>query len=176
MVKTLEDYVDKIKLKYPYLLKDELKCILQHGFVKFFELNRLGADVEIENHLFDAYCGHKFRDHQIRAQANSSKLSKKLHMQYSYTQQKYDGYYYVGMTDDEFLVYKNTLTKNYVDIPLTFYKIKNEVLLRNSKRHLFRIHYPIDVGWKFTKNRIKKKDLEYFAYKDEHNKIIERNG
>lgn len=146
MVKTLDDYIDKIKIKYPYVPRQELYEILQHGFIKYFELNRLGADVEIENHLFDAYCGRKYRDLLVKTKYNTTKLRQKLHMQYNYTQQEYDGYYYLGMTDEDYNIYKTTSTQGILKIPMTFFKVKDEVLYNNKYKHFFSLCYPIDVG------------------------------
>ncbi len=38
------------------------------------------------------------------------------------------------------------------------------------------LYYPVDRGWTFPNSSIEEDDVEYFAYRDERNKIIEING
>ena len=49
MVKTIDDYLDKVLEKHSYVPKEELKAVLVHGFYVFDKLAKLGADIGIKN-------------------------------------------------------------------------------------------------------------------------------
>lgn len=101
MIKELDDYLDTLKNKYPHISREELKRVLEHGFYTFHLLNKCGADIEVHNGKYTAYCGRMYLDNHTRALYNSAKARKKLRLKYKYAQETYNGAYYFGLTDDE---------------------------------------------------------------------------
>lgn len=177
MIKELDDYVDKVKEKYPSVPRDELYSILQHGFVKLFELNRFGSDVQIENHRYSAYFGHQQVDSLSKAKYQHQIKCKKLRLQHSYTLKDFDGKYYCGLTEEQYEIYKKQRSyKKFKSEGLKFYKIKDECFMYKKYKYFFILYFPVDLGWTFEKDSVNKENFEYFAYRDEKNKIIEING
>lgn len=175
MVKEFDEYVDIISERYPSVPKKDLYKILQHGFVKLFEINRLGSDVYISNTNYSALFGKKFKDHKARTKHQRFMQVKKLHMQYNYKLTDFDGKYYFGVNEEQFKLLKRG-QGNVAASGIKFFKIKEECFMNKHNTHFFILYYPIDLGWKFTKDKINKRNFEYFAYRDDNNKIVEING
>lgn len=55
---------------------------------------------------------------------------------------------------------------------LLLYKIREESFIDKSKTHFFEVYYPIDVGWKFTKNEISTRNFRYIGYRDTKGKLF----
>jgi hypothetical protein len=176
MTKELEDYLDIIKDKYPHISGTELKKILEHGFNTFYNLTKRGADIQIHNRSYTAYCGKMFLDDHKRVLYNNIKSRIRLRLNYKYAQEVYNGIYYFGLSEAEWEFYNSQITskrRNKIKfLNLKLYKIKEECFLDKSKIYFFELNYPIDVGWSFSKEEIKTRNFRYFAKRDEKGKII----
>ena len=176
MIKELDDYLDIMQEKYPKISRSELKRIIEHGFNIYTALQKKGADVVVGNHRFTAYCGKMFLDDVKRAYYNTIKHRIKLRLQHRYNQEIYNGEYYFGLTEAEFNYYQSQIKSkrrskiHFRNIQL--YKIKEECFLEKSKKHFFKLYYPIDVGWSFNLSEISTRNFEYFAKRDTQNKIV----
>lgn len=176
MVKELNDYLDIIANKYPHISREELKRVLEYGFNTFYTLTKKGADIQIYNNKYTAYCGKMFLDDYKRVLYNNVKTRIKLRLKYKYAQELYDGAYYFGLSDAEWEFYQSQMTskrRNKIKFKnLKLYKIKEECFLDKSKNHFFMLHYPIDVGWTFTKEEITTRSFKYFANRDTKGNIV----
>lgn len=176
MIKELDDYLDILQNKYPHISRYELKRVLEHGFYTFYILNRKGADVHVHNNRFTALCGRMFIDDRIRYLYNCFRKKRKLHLTYNYAQEKYDGAYYFGLSDEEWDRYKKKIMspqkKKIKFTNLKLYKIKDECYIDKTKTHFLMAYYPIDVGWSFTEEELTTKDFKYFAYRDAKGQIV----
>lgn len=171
MIKELDDYVDKVHKLYKYIPKDTFRKILLHGFRRYFDIVHQGGAVYIGDHRYSSLCCYLTTDHNKLLGTMKRYRNKKLHMQYSYMCKEYDGIYYFGVTEDQ---KEKLFTKDCE--PITCFKIKEECLQDTRLKYFYILYYPVDRGWSFTHSKILKKDTEYFAYRDERNKIIEING
>ncbi len=80
MIKELDDYLDILENKYPHISRYELKRVLEHGFHTFYTLNKKGADLQIHNKDYTAYCGKMFIDnHKILSDIYIYHLHTLLH-------------------------------------------------------------------------------------------------
>lgn len=176
MIKELEDYLDSISNKYPHISREEIKRILEYGFNTFYILNKKGADVQIHNNKFTAYCGKMFLDDYKRVLYNHIKTRIKLRLKYKYAQELYDGAYYFGLNEAEWEFYQTQMRskrRNKIKFQnLKLYKIKEECFLDKSKKYFFILNYPIDVGWSFTKEEITTRNFKYFANRDAKGNIV----
>lgn len=176
MVKDLDDYLDTLENKYPHISRQELKRVLEHGFHTFYMLSKKGADIQVHNEKYTAYCGKMFIDNYKRALYNNVKTRIKLRLKYKYAHEVYDGAYYFGLNDAEWEFYQSQITskrRNKIKfVNLKLYKIQEECFLDKSRTHFFKLYYPIDVGWTFLKNEITTRNFEYIAYRDIKGKIV----
>lgn len=176
MVKDLDAYLETMKEKYPHISPAELKRILEYGFYTFFNLSKKGADIQLHNSKYTAYCGKMFIDDYKRNLYNNVKSRIKLRLQYKYAQEVYDGMYYFGLSEAEWEFYQTQTTskrRNKVKFNnIKLYKIKEECFLDKSKQYFFILYYPIDVGWTFTEAEIKTRNFKYFAKRDAKGQIV----
>lgn len=176
MIKEIGDYLDILKSKYPHISYQDLKRILEYGFYTFYMLNKKGADVQVSNRKYTAYCGRMFLNDNIRSLYNITKAKRKLRLLYKYSQEAYDGIYYFGLNDEEWEQYQSQIVskkQNKVKfLNLKLYKIKEECFLDKSKTHFFMINYPIDIGWSFKKDELITKKFKHFADRDAKGKIV----
>ena len=176
IIKDLDDYLDDICQKYPKVPRHEIKRLLEYGFNTFYTLNKRGADVVIYNRSFAAYCGKMFLDSFKRLYYYNLKKRIKLRLLYRFNQETYSGSYFFGLTDAEWEFYqmqiKNKRRSKLKFQDLLLYKNREESFIDKSKTHFFEVYYPIDVGWKFTKNEISTRNFRYIGYRDTKGKIV----
>lgn len=176
MIKELDDYLDILENKYPHISRYELKRVLEYGFSTFYTLCKSGADIQVHNDKFTAYCGRMFLDDRIRFLYNDFRARRKLRLKYKYAQEEYDGAYYFGLTDEEWEFYQSQIKskrRNKVKFNnLKLYKIKEECFLDKSKKYFFILYYPIDVGWSFVEDEIITRNFKHFANRDVKGNIV----
>jgi hypothetical protein len=87
----------------------------------------------------------------------------KERMLYKLRQEEWDGYYYIGLTDrgQEEKVSKNGKCTTFTDVYLT--KLKKELYHLKYIKHIWRIPYPTDCGWKFHVDKLKTEHAEYLG-------------
>jgi hypothetical protein len=76
--------------------------------------------------------------------------------------EKWDGYYYIGLNDEQ----HNELTKRsgvvtFKNVYCT--KLKKELYHLKYIKHIWRVPYPMDCGWKFFIKELKTKHAEYLG-------------
>ena len=176
MIKYIDDYIDNISKKYPKVSKITIKKILEYGFTIFYLLNNKGADIEIHNSNYTAYCGKLFIDNNKRSIYNNIKYRIKLRLLYKFNKNKYDGYYYIGLDDIIWNTYKNKILSNRkfkISLDnIKLFKIKEECTLNKDKNHFIKVYYPIDAGWVFYKDKLIIQNYKYIGYKDNTKNII----
>lgn len=171
MIRELDYYVDKLHPLYKYIPKKTFRKILEHGFRTYYDIAHQGGAVYIGDSRFSALCAYLNSDwNKIRGTLKRYH-NLKLRKQYTYKCEDYDGVYYFGVTEEQ----KEKLFTAECE-PITCYKIKDECLRDARLKYYYMLYYPVDRGWTFSNSTIDEEDVEYFAYRDERNKIIEING
>ena len=179
MIKTIESYLDDVQKQFPYMCKDDLRTILEFGLSRYLKANRLHADVLLKNRINDnmlIHCGrlgydalaHWFRWHV--------KWRMKERVLYRFREQKWDGYYYIGLNDErQKVIQKQGKTKTFKDVYLV--KIKDELRHEKYVTHIWRIPWPADCGWKFFVEKVSSNKAEYLGeshYEDYHQCFLGR--
>lgn len=171
MTRDLNYYIDLIREKYyPHISRDEIKEVVKVGLERFFHLNKCGLDSYHANHRYTAYCGKMFMDNSKRTVYNWRKYSSIYRRRYRHNEEEFDGFYYFGISNEEYENFKLHRTKIFRDVVL--YKLKEESFYSMKNSHFFKVFFPVDLGWRFPQEEVKAKECEYIAYKDKDKQII----
>lgn len=179
MIKTVESYLDDVQKQFPFLCKDDIQTIIEFGLSRYLKANRLHADVLLRNQINDnmlIHCGrlgfdalkHWFRWHV--------KWRMKERVLYRFREEKWDGYYYIGLDEENHKkIQRQGKTKTFTHTYLV--KIKNEFHHEKWVKHIWRIPYPSDCGWKFFVEKISSDKAEYIGesnYEEYHQCFLGR--
>lgn len=179
MIKTVDSYLGDVQKQFPYIPKDDIKTILEFGLSRYLKANRLHGDVLLRNQVEDnmlIHCGNLGFDTLTHWYRWRTKWRMKERILSKFRGEKWDGYYYIGLNDDDNEVIqrqskKKTFTKVYL------VKIKKELHHERWCKHIWRIPWPIDCGWKFFVDKVSSDKAEYVEsnnYEDYHQCFLGR--
>lgn len=176
-IKYIEDYYDKIKERFPDLEMWEIEKILKHGMQSFFTLNACGADVNIYSgpNSFVMYVGKLFYNREIAKRYYHLKWRIKLRINYFSKKPIWDGYYYFGLTEEDYKKYipsKSGRVKSKVVFDeIRAYKIKEEAYLYHKVKYLFRLKISEDRGISFREKNFSTRNFDLIGIRDNTGKI-----
>lgn len=100
---TIDDYVPLLKEQYPDLDESDIKKILQYGWRMIYMANISGCDMLIssQKHNFWFYIGNLRKDSIKHFSYYKQKLIRKIRFLYYRLKPEYDGYYYMGLSEEE---------------------------------------------------------------------------
>lgn len=166
MVTHLEDYLEALQQDYPEFSKKELKEIVSFGLQKYIYANRFGADVTLFKRDDDPIIIHTGTlgldtlTHYFRW---VTKYRMKERVLYRLRKIEWDGYYYIGLNDiqHEEMLKQKRKTKVFKNVYLT--KILQELYHNKLIKHIWRIPYPMDCGFKFFTTKLTSLEAEYIG-------------
>ena len=176
-IKRIEDYYDRIKEKFPELTEKQISKILTFGFRSFYTCNLYGGDVLSKSPYLTVYCGQTFIDPYKFTKYRTMKLRVKLRVKYKKKNPIWNGYYYFGLTDEDFEYYKSQMNSTgrrrhkFHFKKLKFYKVLEEVLTSTVCNHVFRMPFPLDVGFAFWKEDVETHNFEYIYRRNKDGKM-----
>ncbi len=176
-IKYIEDYYDKIKEQFPELTEKQISQILTFGFQSFYLHTLYGGDILSKSPYLTVYCGKTFLDPQKFMQYRGLKLTTKLRVKYKKAKTQWDGYYYFGLTDEEFEYYKSQMKKSgrrrrkFHFKQITMFKILEELLSKRRFNHIFKIPYPLDVGFRHVREDVVTRNFEYILRRNKDGKM-----
>lgn len=163
MVKTVKDYLEAVQEKFPFLCKDDIEAILDFGLRRYLQANRLHADVLIINRTKESmlvHCGRLGYDVLQHYKRWCTKWRMKERVLYKWGKQKWDGYYYIGLNEEQHRhIFRQSKKKTFTNVYLT--KIKKELRHDKTIKHIWRIPYPLDCGYKFWIEKVITDKAEY---------------
>lgn len=179
----INDYVDKVQEAFPEFSIEEINYILKYGCRELYKLIYKRADVfcfsKINGENIKIIFGRiLFQSVVHKVRYVLRKLTIKLKILYKAGKIKWDGYYYFGLGEDEWLSYqaqmspwfKDEIKKrkrykntkfNYGDVVL--YKNFDECKLNLKYKYFFRVPYIAQLGHKLFKPDYSTKYAEYIA-------------
>lgn len=179
MVKTLESYLDDVQEQFPFMCKDDLKTILEFGLSRYLKANRLHGDVLLRNKVEDnmlIHCGRLGYDALANWYRWHTKWRMKERILSKFREEPWDGYYYIGLDDKEQeIISKQGKNKTFTKVHLV--KLKKEFHHEKWCKHIWRIPWPIDCGWKFFVDKVSSDKAEYVEsnnYEDYHQCFLGR--
>lgn len=173
----IEDYYDKVKERFPDLEMWEIEKILKHGMQSFFMLNAKGADVIIKSahNSFVMYFGKLFNNNTVAWKYYTIKWRIKLRLKYLLKKPIWDGYYYFGLTEEDYNKYipkkKGRYKKKIIFDNIYAYKIKEEAFLFHKAKYFFRLKVDTDEGFTFKRETYATRNLDLIAKRDNTGKI-----
>ena len=176
-ITNVEKYYAKIKEKFPGLSTKQIDRIVKFGFRSYYTHNLYGGDVLNKSPYFTMYTGKLFGNNILFYQYWLIKNRIKLRIKYKRNKTKYSGYYYFGLTDEEFEEYKKQFKKTgRKKRKVTFkniyaFKIQEECLLNRKHKHIFKLAYPVDVGFTLKLNDYTTRNFEYIFKRNKDNTI-----
>ena len=169
MIVDYNDYINILKDEFPELSEKSIKDILKHGFKNYIRYNATGADVLIRDTKVNkivAYCG-EFRKNLLNMMKyNNKKWHIKEKLLYDMQNTLYDGFYYFGLDEKDGGEFIKKLKRkgDFITIYKTHFRQSLQDLYHDGfLKYIFKLNYPLDVGFSFYKDEFKvlKKDVEF---------------
>lgn len=164
MVTEVKHYVEKVQKRYPFLSKSEINKILTYGLKMYAFANSMHADVLIcyrQDDPMVIHCGPLGFDSLKHYYRWLVKHRMRERVLYKMRRTKWDGYYYIGLNEDQHNSLKKGKIITFTDIYLT--KVKKELFHDPRVKHIWRVPYPSDCGWKFHIDKLKTAHAEYLG-------------
>lgn len=123
MVKCVEDYIPQLKEIFPNVRESDMLTIINYGWRLFYYYNLRGCDVIIntkKNKKLWFYCGSLKCDSVRYYEYYRKKLQRKLNVLKLKKKIKWDGYYYIGVSKEQYKEISETLT-----LPPNIYPLKS---------------------------------------------------
>lgn len=100
---TIIDYIPILQEHFPYLSKKDIKNIIQYGWKLIYSSNCYGCDtlVTSQKYKFWFYIGGLCNDPIKHFTYYKKRLMRKLQFLYIRNKPEWDGYYYVGLSEEE---------------------------------------------------------------------------
>lgn len=163
MVKEVKDYVQKVQEKYPYLTDAQISKILIFGLRRYAWAIRMHCDIQLSNRIDDVmsiYTNYSREDRLKNFRIWLTKYRMKERAIYRMKKKIWDGYYYIGLNqEDHDIIKKQGKLKHFKHIYMT--KVKRELFHYKIVKHIWRVPWPIDCGWKFFLEKYDTKHAEY---------------
>lgn len=164
MVTEIKNYVEKIQQRYPFLTQAEISKILAYGLRQYAWVNKMHADVLIcyrHDDSMTAHCGQLGTDSLKHYYRFMTKNRMRERVLYYLRKEKWDGYYYIGLTDEEHNALKKGKVKTFKNVYLT--KLKKELYHIPCVKHIWKVPMIDDLGWRFFREEFKTDQAEYIG-------------
>ena len=149
--RNIKDYLKPVQEKFPFLSKEEIEKILDYGMRSYVRAMKMYCDVNLHrtNGVDQGiYCMDHYRDGLKRFNNWVSKWRMKERYLFKMRKQKWDGYYYIGITyknDEHVQIKGNKVTFRKV----FFTKLAKELRHQKFIKTIWRVPALFDGGWKF---------------------------
>lgn len=175
MIKSIKDYYDEVSKAFPLVPKKDIERVLNYGWKSLYLSNVYGGDTLLKDDIINKYLfyiGELTFDSLKHFHYYIKKMTVKLRVLYNRSKEGWDGFYYFGLTKDQ---YENYLSQNnkrgrkrkiFTFGCVKLYKLLDECKLREyNKEYFFRVPYIEDFGFTaFEKNYVTDK-AEFLLYR-----------
>jgi len=159
-----EDYISRLHSEFPEIDERSIKSILQFGTGKMLYYKRYNIDLFLRDDVnlkFYMYIGDITKDPYKRNGIYFRKKRRKLRHMYSIDKEKYDGYFYFGLTDDEHKCFQDNCVLDRV----IYYKLHKEAQVKPTVRHIYRVAIEDSKKWFLIKENHEERYAEYLQTK-----------
>lgn len=151
---TIQDYIPKLKELYPDLKEEDIKRIIEYGWRMIYVANIAGCDTLVmsQKHKFWFYIGTLKKDSIEHYNYYKTKLLRKIRFLYYRLKPKWEGYYYLGLTEEEAqpLIKKKGRKRIHYSFnnKLVFKDKDSSTLYYSTYPYIIRYKGLVDVGFK----------------------------
>ena len=164
----INDYVDEVAQQFPELTKDEVKRILVYGWKMILQYVSAGNDISITTPKFFFFIGILPMQKLSIFKNYCIKLARRIQYMFTRTNSKWDGYYYFGRTENQYIDYikqSNKKIKTFNNVFL--YKLLDECKVReNNRPYIFRLKEDKTCWMRKYYEQIKTKNAELIITRD----------
>lgn len=175
MYKSADDYIEKLQELYPDVNKNDIKKIIEFGWRMFYFYNLCGCDVVIKNNKKNLwmYSGKLFYDSLQYYNYYKNKLRMKIRVLFRKKKIQWDGYYYTGLTEEEYNQLIESLNKK--GRPRKHFEFRNKVCYKISDeakisydgyKCIIKFKYITDVGWSYKFDTLNCTDVSIYLVRD----------
>lgn len=180
----IEDYLEPLKETYPEVSEEDLKKILKHGFMSFYALNNMGADLMIgapKMKDFLLYVGWLIVDKEGWNKYYFKRKAIKIKLEYYHeSKHVWDGNYYFGIKEDQFKQLnwekKGRLKKKVVFTNVILNKPEKIPYLHECYKYFFKVTGEPDQGLSKLYERLETRNVSLIAIRDADGKIKKVDG
>jgi len=159
---TYKDYLDKVYDEFPDVDKASVRMIVRHGLsrIGIFRLNCM--DIFLYNNMEQLY--YYFGEVMLKEDRfklrKAIKLRTKIRLIYKLAKVPHDGYYYFGLTEEE---YQKQKDKPIID-EVKVYRIYEECKIYRLRKHFFRVKLEEEgYYWQRTLTNYETTNTEYIS-------------
>lgn len=137
----IDDYVDAVCEQHPELPKEEVKRILVYGWKMILQYVSSGNDISILSPKSFFFIGRIPVSGLSTFNNYCYKLARRIQYMFKRTKSKWDGYYYFGRTESQYLEYLQQGRKKYKTFKnVNLYKLLEECKIKeHSRQYIFRL-------------------------------------
>ena len=170
---TINDYLEKIHEKFPYLQMSDITTIVNYGWRMLYLANLAGCDTLLvsQKYKYWMYIGQLCKDPIKHFQYYKRQLCRKIRFLYRRNKQFWDGYYYCFLTAEEYQDFikpkKGRKKHKYQFTNKISYKSLDVCNLRfNIPGCIIRFKTLTDMGFQFYKEELICQDPEIVLVRD----------
>lgn len=175
VIKTVNDYYAIVEEHFPELKKEYVEKIIKFGWRTLYYHILRGGDIHLINpkgkYKLIAHFGTLGYMSPFLYRYWVRKLAKKLRINYTKFRHKYDGYYYFGVGETQYHLYKeqsyNSRKYYNFDFPVKMYKSWEECQVQcQNLKYFFRYKSIYDLGMTIFKMKMRTDKAEFFCKLD----------
>lgn len=151
-IKTVKDYIPELQQHFPELAESDIKRIVEYGWRMLYMGNVSGCDTLITSTKYSYwfYIGNLCNSALKHFEYYKKKLFRKIKFLYTRIKPKWDEYYYVSLTDEEYLELKKRKKKKYQFKNKRVFKTKDACNLAYSgNKYIIRYKSKVDLGFNY---------------------------
>lgn len=173
-IKRVEDYFDQVQEQFPELDRKELEKVLRYGLKSFYMTNLYGADVLVKNRHFTLYVGQMIKNVKKFWEYWHHKHALKLRIKYKRKRPPYDGYYYFGLSEEDYKKYgldKKKGRKSVTFEKIWAFKIMKEAFLDYNRKYFFKLAVKEEGDFLEVFENLKTSQFSLIAKRDSNQQI-----
>lgn len=175
-LKTIEDYIPRLKEEFPYLTESDILNILKFGFKRYAKAKAIGCDVMIrDNSVYKilAFTGFLTSDSLLHYRKAREKRRHKRRYFYEINKTEWDGTYYFGVGEKDVDKLEAFIKNEYIQElklnNIVLYMFEEDVeervgykILCKVDHDIYRFFSHLEKKYVLRKNRIRK--IQYINY------------